>query len=232
MKLEVDPNPPAVGPSHLTILLTDAAGQPVAGSQLKIEGTMAHAGMQPRLAQAKAGTNGKYEAPFVWSMGGDWNLTVTTTLADGQEVKQQFDLTVKDEMALDSHQDTPARVPNQGAIIRIVSPQPEAIIEPGQKLKIEVETANFELGANGNHWHVLVDGQSPRMIMGAMNETTLSDLEPGRHEISAYLSNGKHEELAEGATVVVTVAGAEGEGMRMSMGESEDEPGYGHAHQN
>ncbi|MCL4301474.1 MAG: FixH family protein [Anaerolineae bacterium] len=229
MTLEVEPNPPGVGPSHLTVILADSAGKPIEGGSLKIEGSMSHDGMQPRLARAKAGSEGKYEAPFVWSMAGDWVLTVTAALPNGQEVIGQFDFTVAGEVAKREQDHAPALIPNQGAVVRIVSPQDGAMIEPGQEVKVEIETDNFGLGQNGNHWHVLVDGQSPRMIMGAMTETMLPDLEPGRHEISIRLSNGKHEELLEGAAVVVTVAGPERDSAMMSMEEGDEEPAHDHA---
>lgn len=228
MTLEVEPNPPGVGPSRLTVSLTDSAGRPVEGGSLEIEGNMGHAGMQPRWAKAKAGGQGKYEAPFVWSMGGAWMLTVTATLPDGQEVIRQFDLTVAEKAAMSDHDQAPVRVPNQGAVIRIISPEAGAMIAPGQEIKVEIETANFELGTNGNHWHVLVDDRSPRMIMGAMTETSLPGLEPGRHEISAYLSNGQHEELEEGAVVIVTVAGPDKDAMEIGMGEAGSEAKHSH----
>lgn len=229
MTLEVEPNPPGVGPSHLTVTLADSAGKPIEGGSLEIEGSMSHDGMQPRWARAKAGSEGRYEAPFVWSMAGDWVLTVTAALPNGQEVIRQFDFTVAREAAKKEHDHAPALIPNQGAVVRIVSPQDGAMIEPGQEVKVEIETDNFEVGQNGNHWHVLVDGRSPRMIMGAMTETMLPDLEPGRHEISVRLSNGKHEELLEGAAVAVTVAGPDQDSTMMSMGEGDGEPAHGHA---
>jgi hypothetical protein len=228
--LEVEPNPPGVGPGHLTVTLTDSAGKAIEGGGLEIEGSMRHDGMRPRWAKAKAGSEGKYEAPFVWSMAGDWVLTVTAALPNGQEVIRQFNLTVAEAAVMPGHDQAPARIPNQGAVIRIVSPQDGAVIEPGQEVKVEIETENFELGANGNHWHILVDGQSPRMIMGAMTETILRDLEPGRHEISAHLSNGNHEELLESAMVVVTIAGADQDSVMMSMGEGGGE--HAHAQEN
>ncbi len=37
---------------------------------------------------------GVYRTDLEWTMAGDWIVTVTATLADGQTVEQQFDLSV------------------------------------------------------------------------------------------------------------------------------------------
>jgi hypothetical protein len=35
--------------------------------------------------------DGRYTVPLGWTMAGDWQVTVTVTLADGQQVEQTFD---------------------------------------------------------------------------------------------------------------------------------------------
>lgn len=235
MRLEVDPNPPDVGPSHLTVTLTGADGMPVNGANLEIEGSMTHAGMQPLRAKARAGAGGTYEAPFVWPMAGDWSLTVTASLSDGQVATRQFNLTVAEEMSMGEHSHEhgeeagkhkhapgmameaagqghgdhghPARVANEGAAIRILSPVDGETFGEKADVRVEIETENFNLGEDGNHWHIYVDGASARMIMGKMTTAVLRDLAPGQHEISAYLSIGTHEELEDGAMVTITVRG-------------------------
>lgn len=205
MTLEIEPNSPSVGPSHLTVTLTDPAGQPVEGAAVQIEGAMSHAGMSPRWAKARAAANGSYEAPFVWSMGGDWTVTVTASLPDGQQLARQFALTVAGESVMEDHAASQNRLPNNGAVVRLVSPQAGETFEVGREIIIEIETEQFKLGEAGNHWHVYVDGRSPQMVMGRMTETLLRDLEPGQHEISVYLSRGSHQDLAGGDTVIITV---------------------------
>ncbi|MEW5957251.1 MAG: FixH family protein [Chloroflexota bacterium] len=223
MTFEVEPNPPVVGPSRLTITLTDGEGAPVKGAELEIEGMMNHDEMQPRRARARVEADGVYEAPFVWTMDGDWLLTVTATLANGQQVERDFTLKVDQQAATDEHNHPPAGLPNNGAVIRIVSPKAGATLEKGSKVKVEIETENFKLGEDGNHWHVYVDGQSPQMVMGQMTETTLADLPPGQHEVSAYLSVGSHQDLVEGASVTITVLGPAEEEVELGMGEHEHE---------
>lgn len=91
----VEPADPAVGPAQLRLTLTDGQGQPVNDATLNIEGNMTHAGMTPVLAQAAGGDNGQYLVPFEWTMGGDWIVTVTATLENGQTVSRQFPVTVE-----------------------------------------------------------------------------------------------------------------------------------------
>jgi hypothetical protein len=98
MAFSVQPDPPGVGSSRLTITLTDAQGAPIEGARLQIKGDMTHAGMQPVLAEVKGGTGGRYEVPFEWTMGGDWIVTVSAALPDGRSTSRQFDLTVKGDM--------------------------------------------------------------------------------------------------------------------------------------
>ena len=97
------------------------------------------------------------------------------------------------------------RIPNQGAVVRIVSPADGATFQAGEQIIVEIETENFDLGQDDNHWHVYVDSSSWGMIMGANTDEVLSGVEPGEHEISVYLSVGTHEELEEGDSITVTV---------------------------
>jgi hypothetical protein len=96
--LSVQPDPPGVGPSRLTISLTDAQGAPIEGARLQIKGDMTHAGMQPVLAEVEEGIGGSYETPFEWTMGGDWIVTVSAALPDGRSTTRQFNLTVNGDM--------------------------------------------------------------------------------------------------------------------------------------
>jgi hypothetical protein len=97
------------------------------------------------------------------------------------------------------------RIPNDGAVVRIVSPADGAVFGAADEVLVEVETENFDLAAEGNHWHVYVDGASYGMIVGGDTDHALRNLEAGEHEISVYLSIGTHEELEEGDAVVIQV---------------------------
>jgi hypothetical protein len=92
--LAIDPDPAVVGPTNMRVTLTDASGAPVQGASVSLKGDMSHAGMQPVLAEAGAAANGVYEAQWMWTMAGDWFVTVTAALPDGRTLVRRFDLTV------------------------------------------------------------------------------------------------------------------------------------------
>lgn len=123
---------------------------------------------------------------------------------EAEAAEHEHDDHAHDEAGAEPDQSA-GRVPNNGAVVKIVSPQDEAVIAHETDLVVEIETENFELGVDGNHWHIFVDGESRGMITGVDYDEVLRGLEPGLHEIGAFLSNGAHEELAEGATITITV---------------------------
>jgi hypothetical protein len=89
-----DPDPALVGPATLAVQLSDANGASVQGATVSFKGDMSHAGMQPVLADAAETAGGVYEAQWVWTMSGDWIVTVTAALPDGRTLMRRFDLTV------------------------------------------------------------------------------------------------------------------------------------------
>lgn len=84
---EVRPQPPRVGPASVELSLSEH-GQPLAGAQLRVEGNMNHAGMQPSPARVEELGEGRYEARLEFTMGGDWFLLVEGTLADGRRLER------------------------------------------------------------------------------------------------------------------------------------------------
>lgn len=89
-----EPDPALVGPATLQVRLTGASGAPVEGASVSLKGDMSHAGMTPALAEASGGAGGVYQAQWVWTMSGDWFVTVTATLPDGRTLLRRFDLAV------------------------------------------------------------------------------------------------------------------------------------------
>jgi hypothetical protein len=89
---EITPQPVRVGPSTVTLRLTDPSGKAVTGAQAKLEGNMSHAGMGPVFAEAREIEPGRYQAPLELSMGGDWIVLVHLTLSNGQKVEHQFEI--------------------------------------------------------------------------------------------------------------------------------------------
>lgn len=204
--LQVDPQPATVGPSVLVVTLSDGNGNSLDGAQVKSQGSMSHEGMQPLHASFRDLGDGKYETPFDWNMAGDWELAISATLANGEQASQEFQFNITEKHDHDEHsEDHPPRVPNQGAVISILSPQDDMQFNAGDDIPVEVAFENFDLVEEGNHWHIYIDGKSYQMIMGAMTEAIVRDLEPGHHEISVYMSISSHEELQDGAAIHIMV---------------------------
>ncbi|MFQ5616434.1 MAG: hypothetical protein ACE5GO_08250 [Anaerolineales bacterium] len=96
-------------------------------------------------------------------------------------------------------------IPNDGAVIRILSPEDGATFANGEDIKIKIEIENFKLNNEGSHWHVYVNGVSYGMVVGESYTEVLRGIEPGKHKVAAYLANGAHEELEDGAIIHITV---------------------------
>jgi hypothetical protein len=94
VNLRYEPDPPVVGEGTVIVVVRDALGNPIDNALVNIRGDMNHAGMVPVIVETQASVNGEYSVPFNWNMGGDWILTVTTTLADGSTTEVLFNVTV------------------------------------------------------------------------------------------------------------------------------------------
>lgn len=92
MQVSLAPDPPQLGPAHVTVMLSDAQGQPIAGARVELEGNMRHAGMVPVTAQAYELAPGRYEGGLEFTMGGDWFILVRTVLPDGRRIERQVDV--------------------------------------------------------------------------------------------------------------------------------------------
>ncbi|HWY87265.1 MAG TPA: FixH family protein [Gemmataceae bacterium] len=92
LRLVIQPDPPRVGPALTTVQLTDTGGAPVKGATLRLEGNMSHAGMKPSFASAREVEPGKYEATLDITMGGDWFVLISGTLADGSKLNRKVDV--------------------------------------------------------------------------------------------------------------------------------------------
>jgi hypothetical protein len=97
LNLVVVPAEAVVGNAGLLITLHDEAGIAIDGAEVTIRGDMSHAGMVPVLAVATGMGSGQYQADLEWTMAGDWIITITAALADGQTVEREFRLAVSTE---------------------------------------------------------------------------------------------------------------------------------------
>jgi len=81
-----------VGPTAITLKLSDASGKPVTGANSAIETDRSNAGMSPGVAEAKEGGAGRYKAPLEFQMEGDWGILLHVTLPDGKKLERQIDV--------------------------------------------------------------------------------------------------------------------------------------------
>lgn len=85
---QVTPSPASVGPATVRFSLVDAAGRPVPGARLSVEGHMTHPGMAPVVAEVHETGRGAYEAALSFTMAGDWILIVEGELSDGRRLRR------------------------------------------------------------------------------------------------------------------------------------------------
>lgn len=89
------PTPPTVGPTRLIITLEDSTGAGVEGAVVAVEGNMTHAGMVPVFDTARAREDGVYAVDeFIFTMAGDWVVTLNATLPDGRRVQARKETNV------------------------------------------------------------------------------------------------------------------------------------------
>ncbi len=104
------------------------------------------------------------------------------------------------------HDETPPqRIPNEGAVIQIISPVDGATFQQGVDIVVEVEVENFDLTVEGAHWHLYLDGSVYAQVLEGPTKEVIRGLEPGEHLIEVYLGLPTHEELEDGDSVTITV---------------------------
>lgn len=94
ISLTVEPSPPNIGEAVLIVTLQDERGDPIQASLVQVRGDMSHAGMAPEFGKVETADEGEYRIPFEWTMGGDWILTITATLSNGEIIEDTFEFTV------------------------------------------------------------------------------------------------------------------------------------------
>jgi hypothetical protein len=97
------------------------------------------------------------------------------------------------------------RLPNDGAVIHIISPTGGTTFASGDEIVVEVEVTDFDLAADGSHWHLYVDGTTWSQVVGGGTKEVIRGLEPGEHHIEVYLGLPTHEELEDGDMIMITV---------------------------
>ena len=97
------------------------------------------------------------------------------------------------------------RIPNEGAVIRLVSPADGATFAATDEVTVGIETEQATIGPDDYHWHIYIDDASWGMVMGQNMTQVLRGIEPGTHKLEVYLSNQAHEELQDGDGITIEV---------------------------
>lgn len=97
------------------------------------------------------------------------------------------------------------RIPNDGAAIHVLEPADGSAFSSGDDIVVEVEVLGFDLAAEGNHWHVYVDGTSHGMVTGGDTDKVLRGLETGDRLIEVFIAGGDHIEFEDGDKITITV---------------------------
>ena len=123
----------------------------------------------------------------------------------GENMNHNMDMNENMDMEhADEHADT-GRIPNDGAVITIVSPEDGAAFPADQDFEVVVEVEGFDLTVEGAHWHLYVDEISYGMIMNGDLNHIVRGLEPGEHTLYVYLAGPDHIELEDGDSITIVI---------------------------
>jgi hypothetical protein len=92
VQTELTPVPLKVGPAKVEITLAGGTAQPITHADIKVEADMTHPGMSPVFGQATELAPGRYEAPIIFSMGGDWVIVLHIKTREGKTFNHQVDV--------------------------------------------------------------------------------------------------------------------------------------------
>jgi len=88
--------------------------------------------------------------------------------------------------------------------VRIVQPTTDVVY--GSAVTIQIQTNNYDVNADGQHWHLWVNGQLNGMVY---QPTAIIDLIPGTYTICASLGNSKHADIGMPDGIRLTVKPAQ-----------------------
>jgi hypothetical protein len=112
--------------------------------------------------------------------------------------------------------------------ISVMSPTDGSTVQ-GDQTEVSVMFDGLNASANdaGVHWHLFMDDKLLSMIPLDQTKVTVTGLTNGSHELKARLSDGKHVDFGEPATITINVSGASDTGtpavsdaMALSMNDS------------
>jgi hypothetical protein len=86
--------------------------------------------------------------------------------------------------------DRPIETGANAPSVRIVQPTTDVVY--GSAVAIQIQTHNFDVNADGQHWHLWVNGTLTGMVY---QPNAVIDLAPGDYTICASLGNSQHADI-------------------------------------
>jgi len=81
-----------MGAVTVVLNLKDARAEPMTGAHVALEGDMSHPGMEPVFGKAEETQPGRYQGHLVLTMAGDWVVLAHITLANGEKLERQVEV--------------------------------------------------------------------------------------------------------------------------------------------
>lgn len=131
-------------------------------------------------------------------------MLIATVPAMAQTTPTAEPESVVDECARLLPPDRPMPGGSDAPVVRLVQPVSEVVY--GSAVTIAIETDNFDVNAEGRHWHLWVNGQLQGMVY---QPTAIIDLAPGTYTICASLGNTDHADIGKPAGMRITVESAQ-----------------------
>ncbi len=86
--------------------------------------------------------------------------------------------------------DRPIETGPNAPSVRIVQPTTDVVY--GSAVTIQIQTKNYDVNADGQHWHLWVNGTLTGMVY---QPNAVIDLTPGTYTICASLGNSQHADI-------------------------------------
>jgi len=85
-----DNDPALAGDATVVVMLTTPDGLPIDDATVALHADMPAHDMMPVTGTSGEGIKGRYNIPVRWTMAGEWNVDITVTLSEEQEVTQTY----------------------------------------------------------------------------------------------------------------------------------------------
>lgn len=85
-----DNSPAIAGDANVIVMVMSQDGQPIDDATIALTANMSGHGMMPVTGTSSEGVDGHYTIAVYWTMAGEWDVELTVTLPDAQELKQTY----------------------------------------------------------------------------------------------------------------------------------------------